>query len=167
MVQSSGRFKTAHTGCCLSAKAYGAVRRFETTLYGALYRGQSKKRYLHALHRVSFMYNPEAKRRGHLLNSNDIVLRKDKDMNTDWSAWWQERGKVTEEIIMRLSGSRETFSYLAGNLLKLLHIPGFHLPPGYGEPVIFPPRHDVHMKMGNHLVGCRAIELKHSYTLGP
>ena len=44
----SGRFKTAHTGCYLSAKAYGAVRRFETALYGALFRGQSKKRYLHA-----------------------------------------------------------------------------------------------------------------------
>jgi len=26
-----------------SAKAYGEVRRFETTLYGALFRGQSKK----------------------------------------------------------------------------------------------------------------------------
>jgi hypothetical protein len=68
MVQSNGRFKTAHTGCNLSAKAYGAacdelpsassgpelvegsrvVRRFETALYGALYRGQSKKRYPHA-----------------------------------------------------------------------------------------------------------------------
>ena len=51
IVQSSGRFKTTHTGCNLSPKAYGAacdelsrvVRRFETTLYGALYRGQSKK----------------------------------------------------------------------------------------------------------------------------
>ncbi len=76
MVQRSGRFKTAHTGCYLSAKAYGeacdeplgleplgheleaewleaerlsrVVRRFETALYGALFRGQSKKRYLHA-----------------------------------------------------------------------------------------------------------------------
>ncbi|HUT70699.1 MAG TPA: hypothetical protein VMW89_08465, partial [Desulfatiglandales bacterium] len=48
IVQRSGRFKTAHTGCYLSAKAYGAVRRFETALYGALLRGQSKKRYLHA-----------------------------------------------------------------------------------------------------------------------
>jgi hypothetical protein len=47
MVQRSGRFKTAHTGCDLSAKAYGEVRRFETALYGALFRGQSKKRYLH------------------------------------------------------------------------------------------------------------------------
>jgi hypothetical protein len=27
-----GRFKTAHTGCYLSAKAYGAVRRFERPL---------------------------------------------------------------------------------------------------------------------------------------
>jgi hypothetical protein len=43
MVQRSGRFKTAHTGCDLSAKAYGEVRRFETALYGALFRGQSKK----------------------------------------------------------------------------------------------------------------------------
>jgi hypothetical protein len=71
MVQSSGRFKTVHTGCYLSAKAYGAacdeplgheleaewleaerlsrvVHRFETALYGALLRGQSKKRYFHA-----------------------------------------------------------------------------------------------------------------------
>jgi len=48
MVHSSGRFKTTHTGCDLSAKAYGAVRRFETTLYGALLRGQSKKGHLHA-----------------------------------------------------------------------------------------------------------------------
>ena len=48
MVQRSGRFKTAHTGWYLSAKAYGAVRRFETALYGALFRGQSKKRYPHA-----------------------------------------------------------------------------------------------------------------------
>ena len=48
MVHSSGRFKTAHTGCNLSAKAYGEVHRFETALYGALFRGQSKKRYLHA-----------------------------------------------------------------------------------------------------------------------
>ncbi|UCE35341.1 MAG: hypothetical protein JSV40_05415, partial [Deltaproteobacteria bacterium] len=30
------------------AKAYGAVRRFETALYGALFRGQSKKRHPHA-----------------------------------------------------------------------------------------------------------------------
>jgi hypothetical protein len=43
MVQSSGRFKTAHTGCYLSAKAYGEVRRFETARHGALFRGQSKK----------------------------------------------------------------------------------------------------------------------------
>jgi hypothetical protein len=43
MVQRSGRFKTAHTGCYLIAKAYGEVRRFETALYGALLRGQSKK----------------------------------------------------------------------------------------------------------------------------
>ena len=49
MVQSSGRFKTAHEGWYLSAKAYGEVRRFETALYRALFRGQSKKRYLHAL----------------------------------------------------------------------------------------------------------------------
>ena len=53
MVHSSGRFKTAHTGCYLSAKAYGeacdelsrVVHRFETALYGALLRGQSKKRF--------------------------------------------------------------------------------------------------------------------------
>ncbi|HUT69556.1 MAG TPA: hypothetical protein VMW89_02665 [Desulfatiglandales bacterium] len=43
MVQRSGRFKTAHTGWYLSAKAYGEVRRFETALYGALLGGQSKK----------------------------------------------------------------------------------------------------------------------------
>jgi hypothetical protein len=43
IVQGIGRFKTAHTGCCLSAKAYGAVRRFETALYEVLLRGQSKK----------------------------------------------------------------------------------------------------------------------------
>ena len=67
MVQSSGRFKTTHTGCYLSAKAYGAVRRFETTLYRALFRGQSKKRHLHAHQSVSFMYNSEAKGRGHVL----------------------------------------------------------------------------------------------------
>ena len=48
MVQSSGRSKTAHTGCYLSAKAYGEVHRFETALYGALSRGQSKKRHPHA-----------------------------------------------------------------------------------------------------------------------
>jgi ribosomal protein L35 len=68
MVQRSGRFKTTHTGCYLSAKAYGAVRRFETTLYGALFRGQSNKRYLHAHQSVFFMYNPKAKLRGHVLN---------------------------------------------------------------------------------------------------
>jgi hypothetical protein len=67
MVQSSGRFKTAHIGWYLSAKAYGEVRRFETTLYRALLRGQSKKRYLHAHQSVSFIYNPEAKGRGHVL----------------------------------------------------------------------------------------------------
>jgi hypothetical protein len=54
MVQRSGRFKTTHTGCYLSDKAYGAVRRFETTLYGALCRGQSKKRYLHARATINF-----------------------------------------------------------------------------------------------------------------
>ena len=48
IVQMSGRFKTTHTGWYPSAKAYEEVRRFETTLYGALLRGQSKKRYLHA-----------------------------------------------------------------------------------------------------------------------
>ena len=67
MVQSSGRFKTTHTDWYPSAKAYEEVRRFETTLYGDLSRGQSKKRYLHALQSVSFMYNPEAKARGHVL----------------------------------------------------------------------------------------------------
>jgi hypothetical protein len=67
MVQRSGRFKTTHTGCYLSAKAYEEVRRFETALYGALFRGQSKKRYLHAHQSVFFMYNPEAKLRGHVL----------------------------------------------------------------------------------------------------
>jgi len=36
------------------------VRRFETTLYGALLRGQSKKRYLHAPESVPSNYNPEA-----------------------------------------------------------------------------------------------------------
>ena len=59
MVQSSGRFKTTHTGCNLSAKAYGAVRRSETTLYGVLLRGPSKKRHLHAHQSVSFIFNPE------------------------------------------------------------------------------------------------------------
>ena len=53
MVQSSGRFKTTHTGCYLSAKAYGEVRRFETALYGALFRGQSKKRHPHARPKIS------------------------------------------------------------------------------------------------------------------
>jgi hypothetical protein len=75
MVKNSGRFKTTHIGCHLSAKAYGAacdelsrvVRRFETALYRALFRGQSKKRHLHAHQSVSFMYNPEAKDRGHVL----------------------------------------------------------------------------------------------------
>ena len=55
MVQRSGRFKTTHTGCNPSAKAYGEVRRFETTLYGALFRGQSKKRHLHALFSSEFL----------------------------------------------------------------------------------------------------------------
>jgi hypothetical protein len=55
MVQRSGRFKTTHTGWYLSAKAYGEVRQFETALYGALCRGQSKKRHLHALFVVSFL----------------------------------------------------------------------------------------------------------------
>ena len=63
MVQRSGRFKTTHTGWYLSAKAYRAacdelsrvVRRFETALYGALFRGQSKKRYLHALFHSEFL----------------------------------------------------------------------------------------------------------------
>ena len=67
MVQRSGRFKTAHTGCYLSVKAYGAVRRFETALYMALLRGQSKKRHLRAHQSVSFMYNPEAKCLGYVL----------------------------------------------------------------------------------------------------
>jgi hypothetical protein len=62
MVQSSGRCKTAHTGCYLSTKAYGeacdeplgheleaewlsrVVHRFETALYRTLFRGQSKKK---------------------------------------------------------------------------------------------------------------------------
>ena len=69
MVQSKGRFKTTHTGWYPSAKAYEEVRRFETTLYRALFRGQSKKRYLHAHQSLSFMYNPEAKRRGYVLKS--------------------------------------------------------------------------------------------------
>jgi hypothetical protein len=58
MVQRSGRFKTTHTGWYLSAKAYGEVRRFETTLYRALFRGQSKKRYLHALFSSEFLKRP-------------------------------------------------------------------------------------------------------------
>jgi len=78
MVQSSGRFKTAHTGCYLRAKAYGeacdelrrVVHRFETALYGALLRGQSKKRHLHAHHTAFLLYNPEAKCRGHVLMSS-------------------------------------------------------------------------------------------------
>jgi hypothetical protein len=63
MVQRSGRFKTAHTGWHLSAKAYGeacdelsrVVRRFETALYEALFRGQSKKRHPHALFSSEFL----------------------------------------------------------------------------------------------------------------
>jgi hypothetical protein len=53
------------------------VRRFETALYRALFRGQSKKRHLHAHQSVFFIYNPEApfglelmaerKGRGHVL----------------------------------------------------------------------------------------------------
>ena len=70
MVESSGRFKTTHTGWYHSAKAYEEVRRFETTLYGALVRGQSKKRHLHAHQSDSFMYNPEANRRGDVLKRN-------------------------------------------------------------------------------------------------
>jgi len=57
MVQRSGRFKTAHTGCYLSTKAYGEVRRFETALYRALFRGQSKKRHLHARFYNGFLRN--------------------------------------------------------------------------------------------------------------
>jgi flagellar biosynthetic protein FliO len=77
IVQRSGRFKTAHTACYLSAKAYGAacdelpsassgpelvegsrvVRRFETAMYRALFRGQSKKRYLHARFHNKFLRN--------------------------------------------------------------------------------------------------------------
>jgi hypothetical protein len=68
MVHSSGRFKTAHTGCNLSAKAYGAVRRFETALYKALLRGQSKKDIpMLTTESVSLMYNPKAKVRGRVL----------------------------------------------------------------------------------------------------
>jgi len=55
MVQSSGRFKTAHTGWYLSAKAYGEVRRFETALYRALFRGQSKKDISMVFSPVSFL----------------------------------------------------------------------------------------------------------------
>jgi hypothetical protein len=66
IVQSSGHFKTTHKGCYPSAKAYGAacdelsrvVRRFETILYRALFRGQSKKRYLHALFYLKFHRDP-------------------------------------------------------------------------------------------------------------
>ena len=62
MIQRSGRFKTTHTRCYLSAKAYGAafdelrraVHRFETALYGALLRGQSKKRHPHARLTINF-----------------------------------------------------------------------------------------------------------------
>jgi hypothetical protein len=60
MVHSSGRFKTTHTGCYLSAKAYEELRRFKTTLHRALFRGQSKKRYLHALFYVEFLRNDPA-----------------------------------------------------------------------------------------------------------
>jgi hypothetical protein len=88
MVQSSGRFKTAHTGCNLRAKAYGAacdelsrvVRRFETALYKALLRGQSKKRHLHAHQSVSFVYNPEAKGRGHVLKCTSVSCKKQADV---------------------------------------------------------------------------------------
>jgi hypothetical protein len=64
MVQRSGRFKTAHTGCHLSAKAYGSNvfdlfwgggGVYHTTLYGALFGGQSKKRYLRALFSSEFL----------------------------------------------------------------------------------------------------------------
>ena len=52
IAQSSGRFKTAHKGFYLSAKAYQAacdelsriVHRFETALYGALFWGHSAKK---------------------------------------------------------------------------------------------------------------------------
>ena len=37
IAKSSGRFKTAHIGFYLSARAYRAVRRFVTALYGALF----------------------------------------------------------------------------------------------------------------------------------
>jgi hypothetical protein len=67
MVQSNGRFKTTHTGCYLSAKAYGAARRFETTLYGALFRGQGKKRYLRALFSSEFL-------RGSLLGCKGRII---------------------------------------------------------------------------------------------
>jgi hypothetical protein len=45
----------------------GGGRVFETALYRALLRGQSKKRHLHAHQSVFSMYNPEAKLRGHVL----------------------------------------------------------------------------------------------------
>jgi hypothetical protein len=70
MVQRSGRFKTAHTGCYLSAKAYGAVRRFETALCEDLLRGQSKKRYLHALFSSEFVRSLMQKM-GHIISVNE------------------------------------------------------------------------------------------------
>jgi hypothetical protein len=73
MVQSSGRFKTTHTGCYLIAKAYGEVRRFETALYGAFFRRQSKKRYLHALFSHRFLW-----RTGFPIR-NGLTLKRDGD----------------------------------------------------------------------------------------
>ena len=73
MVQRSGRFKTAHTGWYLSAKAYGAVRRFETALYGALFRGQSKKRYLHALYYTEFLRSLWQKQRNEDTNVFELL----------------------------------------------------------------------------------------------
>ena len=96
MVQRSVLFKTTHTGWYLSAKAYGEVRRFETTLYGALFRGQSKKRYLHALFYNEFLRRTitviiyEAYKTGKIstANMNDIMI------DRDWELWFEGEKSV-------------------------------------------------------------------------
>jgi len=40
-------------------------------LHSQLRKGHTKKRHLHAKQNVSFTYNPEAERQGHLLKSNN------------------------------------------------------------------------------------------------
>jgi len=38
-------------------------------MHSQLRKGHTKKRHLHATHKVSFTYNPEAEHQGHVLNS--------------------------------------------------------------------------------------------------